>query len=177
MKIIDDFLPSKQFERIRDNLMADSFPWYWNAYQVFEGDGKPQLVHGFMQDTKIESIWFKLFQESDCIKLWDKNGVTFFRVKANLNNKTPEHIMGEWHTDFRDKKTMKDMQTAIFYINTNNGYTAFKNGDKVESVANRMVMFDCSTEHAAVTCTDEDRRVVVNFNFKLSTPVKRGFAS
>ena len=40
-----------------------------------------------------------------------------------------------------------------------------------------MVMFDWSTEHAAVTCTDEDRRVVVNFNFKLSTPVKRGFAS
>ncbi len=174
MKIIDDFLPLNQFERIRDNLMSQSFPWYWNPHQVFEGDGQPQLVHGFMCDTNIESIWFELFQQSDCIKLWDKNGVIFFRVKANLNNKTSEHRRGKWHTDFIDKKTMKDMQTAILYINTNNGYTAFKNGDKVESVANRMVMFDCSPEHAAVTGPDEDRRVVVTFNFKLSTPVKRG---
>ena len=176
MKIIDDFLPLKQFERIRDILMSNSFPWYWYDYQVFEGDGQHQLVHGFMNDTQIDSIWFDLFVKSDCFTLWDKDGVTVFKVKANLNYKTPEHVMGKWHTDFRDKKTRKDMQTAILYINTNNGYTAFKNGDKVESVANRLVMFDCSTEHTAVTCTDEDRRIVVNFNFKPKNKPK-GFAS
>ena len=55
--------------------------------------------------------------------------------------------------------------TAILYINTNNGYTKFKKGGKVKSVANRMLIFDSQLEHAGVTCTDALRRVVVNFNY------------
>ena len=38
--------------------------------------------------------------------------------------------------------------TGIYYINTNDGYTAFKDGDKVKSVANRIVLFQ-SMEHPA----------------------------
>ena len=55
--------------------------------------------------------------------------------------------------------------TGVFYINTCNGGTKFKNGPKVKSVANRVVIFDTNFEHAAVTCTDKQSRVVVNFNF------------
>ena len=41
----------------------------------------------------------------------------------------------------------------------------FKEGDKVESVANRVVIFDPTLEHRSVTCTDEKRRIVINFNY------------
>ena len=33
--------------------------------------------------------------------------------------------------------------------------------------ANRMVIFDSNLEHQGVTCTDEKRRVIVNFNYDL----------
>ena len=56
-------------------------------------------------------------------------------------------------------------KTAVFYINTNNGWTEFKKGGKVKSVANRIVIFDSKLEHSGVTCTDENKRVVMNFNY------------
>jgi hypothetical protein len=50
-------------------------------------------------------------------------------------------------------------------MNTNNGYTEFEDGTKVESVANRIVTFPSVTKHRAVSQTDEQRRVVINFNY------------
>ncbi len=55
--------------------------------------------------------------------------------------------------------------TAIFYMNTNNGYTYFEDGTKVESVENRLVVFPSYFSHAGATCTDEQRRVVININY------------
>ena len=49
-------------------------------------------------------------------------------------------------------------------MNTNDGYTEFENGHRVESVANRVVIFDSNIKHTGVSCTDEKRRVVINFN-------------
>ena len=64
-----------------------------------------------------------------------------------------------WHHD------LDNMTTAVLYMNTCNGWTQFKKGGKVKSVANRMVIFDNNLLHAGVTCTDEKRRIVVNFNY------------
>ena len=55
--------------------------------------------------------------------------------------------------------------TAILYLNTNNGYTEFKSGDKVKSVSNRVVVFDSNLKHRTVTCTDQKTRIVINFNY------------
>ena len=40
-----------------------------------------------------------------------------------------------------------------------------EDGTFVNSVSNRMVTFDCSIKHAPVSCTDRDRRIVVNINY------------
>jgi hypothetical protein len=56
-------------------------------------------------------------------------------------------------------------KTAIFYINTNNGYTEFNDGTKVDSVENRMLIFPSKLSHRAVAQTDEDQRIVINFNY------------
>jgi hypothetical protein len=55
--------------------------------------------------------------------------------------------------------------TLILYMNTNNGYTEFEDGMKVESVANRIVSFPEETKHRGTSCTDEKIRMVINFNF------------
>ena len=57
------------------------------------------------------------------------------------------------------------MKTIVYYINTNNGYTEFENGVRVESVSNRACIFDSNLKHTGVTCTNEKRRVMINFNY------------
>ena len=60
--------------------------------------------------------------------------------------------------DFRGK-------TAIFYLNTNNGYTLFEDGTKIESVANRLLTFDANLPHTGTSCTDKQFRCVLNINY------------
>ena len=50
-------------------------------------------------------------------------------------------------------------------MNTNNGYTKFEDGTKVESVANRLVTFPASMMHTGTSCTDKKIRIVINFNY------------
>ena len=52
-------------------------------------------------------------------------------------------------------------------MNTNNGWTEFKKRGRVKSVANRAVIFDSNLEHRGVTCTDANRRVLINFNYEV----------
>ena len=59
----------------------------------------------------------------------------------------------------------------IFYLNDNNGYTRLKIDDKIikiESKQNRLLIMDGEIEHASSTCTDNDMRVVINFNFSVN---------
>ena len=51
------------------------------------------------------------------------------------------------------------------FITLNLGIGKVEDGTKIESVENRVVIFDSQIRHAGVPCTDEKRRVVINFNF------------
>ena len=81
--------------------------------------------------------------------------------KKCRNLKTLNHEYGGYHFD----PYMKG-KIAVYYINNNNGWTQFKNGDRVNSIQNRMVIFDPRLEHSSVTCTDKKRRLVINFNYE-----------
>ena len=91
------------------------------------------------------------------------------RIKINLNPKTVFHRKSGFHTDQRSVSEGFGLhqKTAIFYINTNNGWTEFKKGGRVKSVANRAVIFDSNLEHRGVSCTDAKRRVLINFNYEV----------
>ena len=67
-------------------------------------------------------------------------------------------------TDF-EEDVASHWTTAILYINTNNGFTEFEDGVKVESIANRLVMFPSNFKHRGITQTDEQTRIMINFNF------------
>ena len=63
------------------------------------------------------------------------------------------------------EEKQKQWTTSIFYVNTNDGYTLFEDGTKVESVANRMLSFPANMRHTGTTCTDQQIRIVINFNY------------
>jgi len=70
-------------------------------------------------------------------------------------------IVGSYHRDQEYKA-----KAAIYYLNTNNGYTQFKEGkEKVHSVKNRMAFFDTGAYHLGTNSTDCKNRLVLNFNY------------
>ena len=163
-QIIDNFLPQEQFKLSQSLIMDYGFPWMWNDSVTNEvGYSNPkefQFVHLFYDPlsgvTTQYPGWLNIVKPYG-----DKfNPISLMRIKANLNVSTKKHIKRDLHTDFN-----VPCITAIAYMNTNNGYTIFEDGTKIESVENRVLIFDSQLRHAGVPCTDEKRRVVINFNF------------
>ena len=156
INVIDNFLPQDQFNHIQDLLMGPWFPWYYNKSIVDYDDSKFQFTHIFYLDKNQPSQFLSLFDYSQSILGVKK----LFRIKSNLTVKTSSHQNTGFHID-----GFPCSKTAIYYLNTNNGYTKFKGHGKVECVENRMVIFDSNLKHAAFTST-ESRRITVNFNYE-----------
>ncbi len=89
------------------------------------------------------------------------NPTKIYRIKANLTVGRNNPECTSFHIDSSNLGL-----TGIYYVNTCNGYTLFEESKiKVESVANRMLIFDNKLRHTGVTCTDSKFRVVINFNW------------
>jgi hypothetical protein len=161
IKVIDNFLDFNNFKNIQHVLMRSaSFPWYYNDSVVFEEKNENyQFTHIFYNKLTVQSSYYELLLP--CIE--KLNVFSLVRIKSNLIPRTAVHKEHGYHCDSRDTKNVH--KTAVLYVNTNNGYTIFKNGDKVVSIANRLVVFDSDVEHSGSSCTDENVRVVINFNY------------
>jgi len=168
MEVIDNFLPEYQFKQISNVILGWRFPWYWNEGVLYrDGDVNNPMIYQFthrifdLAEGEILSDYYPLFdmvQQKLRVSCLD-------RIKLNLNPRTVFHQKGGYHTDLPKSNPLQHQKTAVFYINTNNGWTQFKKGGRVKSVANRIVIFDSNLEHTGVTCTNEKRRVIVNFNY------------
>ena len=168
MEVIDNFLPEYQFQQISNVVLSDYFPWYWNegvvsTYGDFKNPKSYQLTHTIfnIRENGICSTCYSLFDVVQQKLRVDR----LDRIKLNLNPKTIFHRKGVYHVDNTPSDSYQHTKTAVLYLNTNNGYTQFKKGGKVKSVANRIVIFGSNQEHTGVTCTDKNRRVVINFNY------------
>ena len=157
MKVIDNFLSDYNFKQLQSFITAQEFPWYYYKGSVYETDKDYQFTTSFFIGGK-KTVLFPVIEP--CVQQLGAGNL--IRIKANLQIKTIFHRKQSYHVDYRNNPTVK---TAILYINTNNGWTQFKKGGKVKSVENRIVIFDSNLEHRGVTCTDEDTRIVVNFNW------------
>ena len=166
MKVYRNMLPTKEFKDLTNNLINANFPWYYNKGVVYEHeDGTPedkknfQFTHSFYMNDVINSDHFKIL--IPLIKII--NPLTIVRIKANLLTRTSKIIEHGYHTDY-DENSHK-LTTGIFYLNTNNGYTKFKNKKVVKSEANKYIEFKGEESHTGSTCTDENIMVVINFNY------------
>jgi len=164
-KVIDNFLNEDDLKKIEDTIMSGYMPWYFNDHVSIEGDDYFQFVYGFVTaggEVNCNEFMMSLL---DPFRL--KLKIDYFhRVKVNLSPKTEKIVEHGMHTDRSGEQANYGMKkTGIFYLNTCNGYTKLENGKKIKSKRNRYVEFDCSTKHTGASCTDEKRRVVINFNY------------
>jgi hypothetical protein len=160
-EVIDNFLEKEDFENIKKIIMDVSFPWYYNngVYQEEDKKDQFQFTHLFYFDNLPTSTFFNVLSPF----LLKINPISLIKAKANLNTRSELLLEHGFHTDFTHFPL--NQRTAVFYLNNNNGYTLFEDGTKIESVENRFVSFKTSIKHTGSTCTDTNRRVLINFNY------------
>ena len=160
MNLYKNFLKKEDFRKIESVITGEKFPWYFsdNITRISKNKDDFQFTYSFIIKGKINcSSDMMSMLEPVLSKLKFKK---INKIKANLllrENKIREHGM---HND------QNEGMTGILYINNCNGYTKFENGKKIKSEKNKYIEFNSTLKHTGSSCTDQQRRVVINFNYQ-----------
>lgn len=157
-RVIDNFLPNNEFKSIKNLILDEYFPWYYYRYTA------EHTTHSY--DFQFVHNFFNLIPRSDYFPnlkpLIDSlEAAALLRIKANLTPRSPEPFINKYHLDIEDVRGL----SGIFYINTNNGFTELDRSIRIESVENRLLLFDNRTIHAGSTNSDSQTRILLNLNF------------
>ena len=181
IEIRDDFLPYNIFEKLKEDIVYNSsFPWFLNKVLDISTEGS-YIGRTNCPDEDNRQFCY-LFYKTDQDKLSTRPHMGrelekvipliqnyefshnqkyyLLHVKANLNVRAPENLEHGFHRDHP-----WNGKTSVFYLNDNDGYTKFQNGQVVKSKANRAVIFDSPELHTGSTPTDVYGRYVVNLNW------------
>ena len=155
MKVIDNFLDQDSFNHFKNIITGQYFPWYFNNQKVLDDNhlDNYQFVNTF-KDGNTAMPLLDVFKE----KL---NVSNFLRAKLNCTTRTNKIFEFKSHRDL-DVNCL----ISIFYINSNNGYTKFENGQKIESIENRLITFDNNLKHNGTTSTNSQTRIVLNLCYE-----------
>ena len=165
INIIDNFLKHEDWKKIHDHMMSPWFNWYYSRSHHSEEDWSySQLTHTFFSSSVQENL-NPLISVENCLVQPILNLLSpciLIRAKANLT--TPAMSMDDPSKTFHNDTNAMNGITAVYYVNDNDGKTIFKDGSKVDSVANRMLIFPNHIEHGVERATKLDR-FVINFNY------------
>ena len=178
IEIHDNFLDDEDYQNLKLAFCTSEVDWKWNDSVVYSDHRDHvynfQFVHTIHHNSEFVSEWSKLTYPI----LSNLKAKVLLRIKANLNVRTPTIIERKYHNDMNmdfiqtgypsfpiDTTDHIPYKTAIYYVNSNDGYTLFECGKKIESVSNRIVIFPGKLKHAGTTCTNEKIRVVLNINY------------
>jgi hypothetical protein len=158
-KVIDNFLSEEDYLKIKYEMIdSRNFPWFYYSTVSLEGfeDETFYFNHIFFGNPYYKSHLLELVNPIiDKIK-----PKSLIRVKGNLYTN-----MGKWMENGKHMDYDFEHKGAIYYVNTNNGYTVLEDGTKIESIANRILFFDSSKPHNSTHCTDQKVRVNININY------------
>jgi len=166
-RVIDNVLSENDLIKIEQNVLQAPI------FKVFDSTASKQSsnVYDVMMSRVFFSSYYSQSQESGFDKeylpyfypLLDKMVSGFLlRVSLNLTFATPNPYVSEFHVDTE----VKNSNTCVYYLNSNNGGTKFRDsGEIVQSQRNRGVIFPSHFSHAAVNTTDTKLRWVLNINY------------
>jgi hypothetical protein len=158
-QVIDNFLSEEDHDALRYlTITSQAMPWFLNNEISGEKEDEKDyyFTHLFYNNYTINSNNFHLFKPL-LTKLECK---ALIRIKANLY---PGTEILKKHTNHRDFDF--DHMAAVYYINDNDGHTILNDSIKIESKANRILIFNPQVEHCSTTCTDQKYRITINFNY------------
>ena len=153
-EIKDNLLDPHYLTQIQEAVMGGRLPWFFNG--VLNGDpNHSYFIHTVYENNSPRSELFDLFK--GILTLLDAKAIV--RIKCNLYPKTS--LVEQHPTHFDQDYPLKG---AVFYVNSNDGFTVIGE-DKIESVENRVLLFDSSILHSSTSCTNQNARFTINFNY------------
>ena len=169
MKVIADFLPDELFIELSHWLCGSDIPWFFNPHIAIEKE-PDHLSCYFTHTFYIDDNWCSALGNNIVGKMVDyiKNQTvdtvyeikSLLRIKANLYSRTENLQAHPKHFDFPFSH-----KAILFYLNDNDGYTEFEDGEQMKSQSNRIVFFDGSTPHNSTNCTTQKSRVTLGINY------------
>jgi hypothetical protein len=163
IEVIDNFLEEQDFRQVREIFLGTELPWYYYDFKVSEQESSRNVLC----ESQMVHLFYNHFTPSQYYPVVAPivrglNAVSLIKVKANMTPAWSSIERFDSHVD----NSFNAAKTAVFYVNSNDGYTEFvETGDRVESVENRIVIFPSNTSHLGTTHTNAKTRVVVNINF------------
>ena len=158
IKTINNVMNVEDFNILSNTVKSQDFEWHYHENQSHLKTDGEYFDHSLYNKFNINSHAFELI-----LPLLDKLNVKAL-IQARLNlliaKETPQ--FSEFHTDYS-----YECKTAIFYLNTCNGYTELFDDKKTKIVSqeNKVVIFNSQINHRAVSQTDNKRRIVLNLNY------------
>lgn len=157
-KVIDNFLDKQSFIKIKHLLEHDEFNWFYRKYMVEEKDPF-YFSHAFFNKSQKQCPNFNMIQ----LLLNRLDYASLVQVRSNLTLKTDKYTESSWHKDYN----YSNCKTAIFYLHTCNGCTILDKEKqiKIDSIENRILIFDTDIYHKSILQTDINRRIIININY------------
>ena len=164
-EVIDNFLPKENHKYIYDLLtnqdtsQYNPFDWHLSSSIATTHDTPSNnfyMYHLFYYDHAPSSEFLHILNP-----ILDRLDIkSIMRIKANLYPHSKELEIHEPHIDLPFEH-----KSAVYYVNSNDGFTILEDGSKIENIANRILLFDASKPHQTTTCTNDKFRVTINFNY------------
>ena len=169
IQIVDNFLDIKDFENIKNIVNHLKFPWeiISQANKNSSDERHFQLMHSlhyypYRQSKHLDNIMKPLAKK---IKIhFDVKKINLVRARVNCFFRQNEQLEYGYHKDINNNDNLIN---CLFYLDTNNGYTEFKTGEKVKTVENRILFFSNTLWHQTVSQTDSLFRKNLNLNFEI----------
>ena len=159
-QIIDDVLPSEQFKLLTNIVKELNYkyvPWVSDKTDKDDNRNYYFLHLLYNHDTPISSSFAYIM---NILGKYIPDLRSLIRVKVNLFPWTHEIYEHSKHVDY--DFTVK---SALISINTCNGYTRLDSDTTVDSIANRMLIFDSSNPHNSTTTSNAKGRFNLNINY------------
>lgn len=162
--IKNNFLPADKFIFIENAVSSNEFPYYYQGRTTFsEEDGIALFTHRLFdidQDGVLSNAYDLIMP---CILKGLPDCKKLLRAKVNLYINQNKQLISPWHKDFSCPHYV-----ALLSINSNNGYTEFKDNKVYKSEKNTILLFSGSLEHRAAVQTDKDKRININIDYERS---------
>ena len=169
VEIHDNFLTEPYLKHLQSIFFNQSFPWCYSPFVGYkledtkiskeERDNHLYLVHKVYDNLRPIEDSFQTFDQF--LPILEALEVrSLIRIRALLYVNQGKIIKHESHQD-----APYPIKAALLYLNDNNGYTGFDDGTKINSVSNRVALFDGSSYHHSTTPTNCKERLVININY------------
>jgi hypothetical protein len=181
MEQFDNILTPLVFDRLRSELLSNSFPWFYGRVVTLDPFNNNLFLYGWshiLLEENRPNPHYKQLELAIISALDNANQPVdkILRVRAILNTVTDKPYTNGVHVDFTTPH-----RTALIYLNDSDGSTILyreKYGTtldlqnltiehQVTPKENRMICFDGLQYHTGTTPVSTARRVVINVNYTI----------